>query len=399
MPIRIEKIRTNCTDQSSDLLATIRSSDGEDQIVFHRHSSVDGLDAFPPRPDAFVVLLLMHAMKTRQDIWVDSPMDPNLLFHLRREIQVVLKLCFPELELVKIEAPTRTLSDAVVPKEYVATGFSGGVDSMQLIHRKLHDESLPSDYVVNMLMHHNVGSVAKPEQYLVNYRHTAQFAADFDLAIAGASYEAGRFFDGYSFLETHTLRTVAATLSLSPIYKRYLFASGTDLKVGLRIFPTRVIDAGNPFLLPLLETLECQFLQFGAECTRLEKMLEILGNQKLLPHVNLCARVSHDNSIFLNCARCFKCFPFLLIAEAVGRLEDLGVNFDLSSFYQHKSRCFTNFFIDALGPKKQQTNRQVAWFLRNHSPALHPWGIRALLQVVPDPISESHVDDLLSKIA
>ena len=395
MVIKIGNLRQESDGDIVNLSAQISSNDGNRDMVFRRYSNVAGLVEAEPRPDAFLMMILLHAMKTGQNIWIEDPVDPLLLFELRGDVQNLLKLTFSELVRIKIEAEAREPHEIIQPLEHVATGFSGGVDSMQLIHRKQNDESLPNDYQVTMLMHHDVGSVTQRDQYLVNLEHSKQFANDFGLAFAGASCETTPYYKGFSFLETHCLRTTAATLSLWPLFRRYLFASGTDMQAGLPSLPTRVLDAANPMLLPLLKTKENDFKEYGSGFCRLEKMLEVLANDSLRSQINVCARVSHDNSVRLNCGRCFKCFPFLLVAEAVGRLDQLDRNFDLHSYQHHKPRCFANFFTLALGPKKSQTNRQVARFLRIHAKSVFPISIRALLRVVPDPISDFEVDELL----
>lgn len=399
MTIRIHRIQHVQRDDRCDLSAEIMTSDFRGTFAFERTSTVAGLSSSDPRPDAFLVMLLMHGMKTQQDIWIEDPVDGKLLFHLRGSVQVLLRLCFPELAPIGIEAESRNQPETKSAPTHIATGFSGGIDSMQLIHRKHGDHQLPSEYGVTMLMHHGVGSVTQENQYQINFQHTQKFAEEYELELAGARFQASPFFEGYSFLETHTLRTVAATLSLAPIFKHYLFASGTDLQVGVPSMPSRTLDAANPILLPLLATRENFFSQFGGEHTRLEKILEVLGNAELAPRINVCARVSHDNSRVLNCGRCFKCFPVLLVAEAIGKIDMLRANFDLDSFRHNKSRCYLNFFNAAFGPRKMQTNRQVAWFISNYASTRFPATIRSLMRLVPDPISKSSVDNLLRELS
>ena len=396
MALRISNLRQESHQDRSDLIAAISSRDGDTDVRFQRFSSVEGLESVQPRPDCFLILLLMHAMKTKQDILVEDPVDPHLLFHARGSLQTVLKLCFPELQTVNVEADPRDLRDAITTSDHVATGFSGGVDSMQLINRKIGDPQLPDDYSVSMLMHHKVGSVMRDSLYETNVEHAKRFSGEYGLELAGASCDTAKFFSDYSFLESHSMRTTAATLSLSPVYHRYLFASGTDLQVGLKAMPCRVIDALNPILLPMLRTRENEFSQFGGDSTRLEKMLEVLANHSLTGKINLCVRGSHDNTIFLNCGRCYKCFSFLLVAEAVGRLGLLSKNFDLDAYRNHRARAFTNFFVRSIGPKSMETNRQVAWFLRNHGSSKIPMIARMLLQLVPPPNATSVVGELLT---
>ena len=110
-------------------------------------------------------------------------------------------------------------------------------------------------------------------------------------------------------------------------------------------------------------------------------------NDTLLPGINLCARMDHDNSMKLNCGRCFKCFPFLLVAEATGKLPYLSGNFDIDSFQRFKARSYFNFFYDAIGPKKQENNRQVAEFRRN-IPGISPAWLDLLMHLVPPPRSK-----------
>ena len=114
-------------------------------MVFRRYNNVAGLVEAEPRPDAFLMMILLHAMKTGQNIWIEDPVDPLLVFELRGDVQNLRKLTFSELDSIKIEAEAREPHEIVQPLEHVATGLSGGLESMQLIHRKQNDESLPND--------------------------------------------------------------------------------------------------------------------------------------------------------------------------------------------------------------------------------------------------------------
>ena len=268
---------------------------------------------------------------------------------------------------------------------------------MQLINRKIGDPQLPDDYSVSMLMHHKVGSVMRDSLYETNVEHAKRFS-EYGLELAGASCDTAKFFSDYSFLESHSMRTTAATLSLSPVYHRYLFASGTDLQVGLKAMPCRVIDALNPILLPMLRTRENEFSQFGGDSTRLEKMLEVLANHSLTGKINLCVRGSHDNTIFLNCGRCYKCFSFLLVAEAVGRLGLLSKNFDLDAYRDHRARAFTNFFRTIHRSKIHGNKSAGGVVSRNHGSSKIPMIARMLLHLVPPPNATSVVGELLTPL-
>ncbi len=68
MTIRIHRLQHVQQDSRCDLSAEIVTNDFREAFVFERISTVDGLSLADPRPDAFLVMLLMHAMKTRQDI-------------------------------------------------------------------------------------------------------------------------------------------------------------------------------------------------------------------------------------------------------------------------------------------------------------------------------------------
>ncbi|MDC0295655.1 hypothetical protein OAL35_02255, partial [bacterium] len=318
MAIRIENLRQETGNRYSDLIADVTYSGGVRTVAFRRYGAISELNQAEPFGEPFLVMLLMHAMKSGDDLILDGEIDPLLLYELQVTIQSVLCLQFSELKKVSIRAERRPNHPGRKEGAHVATGFSGGIDSMQLLDCALFKDELPEELRVSMLMHHNVGSVARNSQFDVNRSHAERCADELGLSFAGASCDVSPFYEGFTFLESHTMRTVAASMSLSPICKRYVYASGTELQVGLPNMCTRVIDAANPVLLPLLSTAQQSFKQFGAECTRLDKILQVMENETLVSKINVCARVSHDNSSLLNCGRCFKCFPVLLVAEALG---------------------------------------------------------------------------------
>ncbi|MDA7907076.1 hypothetical protein N9B79_00770 [bacterium] len=387
MTIKIENVRQRIANGGSDLSADVVTNGQRETVTFSRYSTDMDMEACVASGEPFLVMLLMHAMKCGQDLEFDGPVDARLLHELRGTIQLVLRAKFPALRTIAIRAHSRPLIDAVDQSSHIATGFSGGIDSMQLLSRSLIRKDLPAELSVTMLMHHDVGSVVQREQAVVNRDHAQSWAERLGLAFAGASCDMGRYYEGFQFVESHTLRTVAACLSLAPLFRRYLFASGTDTAAAMRDISSRTIDSANLILLPLLSTATTDLRQFGGECTRIHKMLQVLDCESLLPGINLCARVNHDNAGKLNCGRCFKCFPLLLVAESLGKLNQLSPTFDLASFEKHKTRSYCNFFIHALGPRQSQINRQVAELLR-HESKLQPSLANLLLKLIPGPASE-----------
>ena len=199
MVIKIENLRQAIRDEESHLIADITSDGIKQAVTFTRYSTDPSLAECRPCGEPFLVMMLMHAMKHGEDLAIDGEVDPVLLHELQGTVQQVLRLQFKELQQITIHASSRKHHEPARRAEHVATGFSGGVDSMQLLDRGIFRRDIPKDLCVTLLMHHDVGSVAQRKQHEVNKVHARTWADKLGISFAGASCDMSEFLHGFFF--------------------------------------------------------------------------------------------------------------------------------------------------------------------------------------------------------
>ena len=206
---------------------------------------------------------------------------------------------------------------------------------------------------------------------------------------AGANCDVEDYYSGL-FAVSH-LRNVAAALSIA--LHDYLYCSSMDPHVGESTNPSHSItlrDTCFPF-----NTKQNRFHSFGSEHPRIEKISQVMANLNLAMGLNVCARPNHDNSRFINCGRCYKCFPVLLAISEFGDLKSYKEHFDLDSFQKLYVRCMLNMFWRGSRHQGNQFVRHTFRMLR-HSKLHQPWWVRFLSKFVPEPLVKSDLNRLRS---
>lgn len=383
MPIRILDVQQKVDGQFNELSATVCHGGTRTDISFSRFGSDPAVLESQPSFDPFLPLLLLPAMKRGEAIEVEGEVDSLLLYRCQTELQDVAISHVAGLKRIEVSASPRhsTLSSAA---SHVATGFSGGVDSMHLLNASLFEKSLPEVMRVSMIVHNEIGSVKHAQQYENNLTHTQYWAERLGITWASVRCNVEELYDGLSFAKTHHFRNAAAALSLSHLHRSYLYCSSLDTVTSSMIKNATNLNCVEGQLLPLFETSSNRFYSFGSNATRIEKIKAVLTNADLLEGLNVCARPHHDNAKYLNCGRCFKCFPFLIVVKGFGQLDHLSHSFDLNAFNRLQGRCMLNLFWRGMRSEGNQFVRHTFNYLRQ-SKAIAPWWAKLLTYLVPPP--------------
>lgn len=395
MAVVISNLRQDSVDGNFDLLADITFNGKKKTAVFTRFGNAPRLFDAQPTLEPFAVMMLAPSMLAGEPLVIEGEIDSHLLFQLNGIIQDILKAVVPKMSKVSVDATahrvqemtlganaTRTTIDAAVgPKNELpaATGFSGGIDSSYVLSRCFFKRDVPKSMHIGLLMHHNVGAFTSQQHYQQSLRQISHWADKHSLPLVGARCDMSPWYQGMTFLQTHTMRNVAAALSLGHLFSGFLYASGYGIK-SILSQKLKGIDSLSTSLLPLLQVRHNYFRLFGSEYTRSEKSIRVISDDLINGSLNVCCRLSPNDHRFLNCGTCIKCSSVIMIAEVLGKSSRLEKNFNLKAFDDDRNRCLLNLIYSTFRPGGNALNRVlIRYLLHNGYP--FPAGIRLMLKI------------------
>jgi hypothetical protein len=395
MAVVISNLRQDLVDGNFDLVADITFAGRKETAVFSRFGNAPQLLSARPTLDPFAIMMLVPSMLAGERLVIEGEIDAHLLFQMNGIVQDILKAVIPRMSKVSIDAAphqdiaiTRGANVAGATMDGVAgstnelptaTGFSGGIDSSYVMSRCFFKRDVPTSMQVGLLMHHNVGAFTSEQHYERSLKQVSHWADKHGLPLVGARCDMSPWFQGTSFLQTHTLRNVAAALSLGHLFSGFLYASGYGIESVLKE-NRKDIDSLNTVLLPLLQVRHNYFRLFGSECMRTEKTVRVLSDDLINGSLNVCCRLRRDDCQFLNCGTCIKCSRVIMVAEAMGKTERLEESFDMKAFHGQRNRCMFNFLYSTFRPGGNQSNRVLVRYLLENG-FRFPSAIRPLLKM------------------
>ena len=164
MTIQVSELRQEAKEDSHDLIARVCFKGRTRDVVFSRFSSESQLFESEPSFDPFLILLLLPAMRVGEAIEIVGEVDVLFLYRVQTLIQDMLQDNVPNLQRVEIHAQARKRGLKQV-RSHVATGFSGGVDSMHLLDADIFRKCVPDEMRVSLLVHNGLGSVTDSGQF------------------------------------------------------------------------------------------------------------------------------------------------------------------------------------------------------------------------------------------
>ncbi|AIF45594.1 hypothetical protein [Virgibacillus sp. SK37] len=279
------------------------------------------------RGDAFLVGLLLLAMKNGWDIKINCPISERLYYTLTNYLIKALHLAMPHLKEISL-FPKELDSSRITQANGVGTGFSGGVDSFFTIYEHLH-LSCPESFRLTHFVYHNVGSHgdfggdATRALFQKRLELVKPFAEEVQLPLIEVDSNISDVLQ-MDYVPTHTIRNAAAILVLQGLFRYYYYSSGRQFK-DFELSPT--IGASYDILsLNMLSTESLDFFSAGSAFSRFEKTEAITNYEPTYRHLNVCT------SDAANCSVCPKCLRTQLSLETTGKLEEYKDVFDLSKY-------------------------------------------------------------------
>ena len=295
----------------------------------------DAAEYLSAQSDAAVLGLLVPAMEAGEPLHAEGRVSRRLLTALNEAYQAMLLPVMPHLKVVRVTAANLTDEPAEGAQE-VATGYSGGVDSFMTLLRPRAGHERP----VTLLIHNNVGAHGSGDRGDAVFRerlNRARHAAGrLGLPLVSVDSNLDRFYGRRSgFITTHSVRNVAAALTLQRKVAVYEYSSGHPRARQVVRAPGDIarIDEAS---LPLLATESFRTVPTGAEYTRLEKLLLVSGHPVTYELLDVCTQPRQTRGR-INCSACIKCLRAQFLFECAGRLEHYREVFDLRRWRSMRS--------------------------------------------------------------
>lgn len=276
------------------------------------------------RADALVVAMLFYAMAVGADIECEDPVSEDLLFNLN---YTLLPLMANIEDVEKIQIRAKSIAPLKSRKQYVGTGMSCGVDSLQTLH-EFGAYDVQEEFRLTHLTYFNVGAdrwYLKPEQSketLVKNiakvdeirKEKIEIAKNIALKKGlGFLYVNSNISDIYQgcFEESHIYRSCAAIMAVQNYFTRYYLSSTgcpyDDYQPKLRIDPGHY----EQMLLPCLSTGSLRYINSGKPYTRLEKTEQLQDDEIAQQYLNVCSEK-------IPCYQCRKDFRTIISMEVLG---------------------------------------------------------------------------------
>lgn len=340
------------------------------------------------RGDAFLVAMLLYAMKRGEDIHILAPISERLYYTLTKHFVEIIANMFPDYHRIQIIGDVTF--EPIENAGGVGTGFSCGIDSFCTVVEHT-SESCSPDYKLTHLTFFNVGASGDyggdhaRDLFHQRIKSVRPCADELNLPLVTLDSNINEIL-GMNFLPTHTYRNVAAVLAFQKLFKTYYYSSGYTLRqFELNHSSSAYYDV---YSLDMLSTNTTKFFSSGEIYSRVKKTDIVSTNPLSYKYLNVCVAAE------INCSRCYKCQRTLVTLDLLGKLDLYNNVFDLNDYHIHRSK----YFGRVLSERKNDAFQQEIYdaIKRDNFPI--PFG--AYLYCYPQTISQfgiRHCPDFIKK--
>ncbi len=308
--------------------------------------------------DAFLIGLLLLAMKHNEDIYIDGMISERLFYNLTNYLMKILTLLIPSLHTINIFPQGLNSHKIADNVQGVATGFSGGIDSFCTLIDNLN-KNTPASYRITHFILNNVGSHGEGgrELFQKRYQRLLSFAEEYSLPFVKIDSNLQEIL-AMNFQNTHTTRNISAILLLQKLFSKYFYASAHKYKdCIIRESPDGAVIDPAAIHLFSTETTEC--ISTGCQYSRVEKTIKVAEFEPSYRYLDVCV---HAVDRAENCSQCWKCARTLLTLEILGK-EKLYKNvFDLEKYYHIRSE-----YIESLKHNPSPLAQEVIELAKAHN--------------------------------
>ena len=305
--------------------------------------------------DAFVISMVLRAIKTQQDIIVDAPMSEKLYYNLNDSVLYAINKAFEKRNHKKKNITGSELHKPIIickktanydfKPSGVGTGCSLGVDSFTVLVHHFFNGDIPHSYKISHLTLFNAGAYGSIEEgasksFYKELERTKRFAETIGLPLVWVDSNIRSFYPEHSFDWNHTYLNMSIVLSMQKLWKKYLYAS--SFAVDSLKFNFTINSSYEPFLLPNISTESTELIQASMDMRRSDKVAYIANNEIVRKNLHVCWKELQANSKwfkgeipqndFLNCGHCKKCLRTMLQLDILGLLKQYEGIFDTSEW-------------------------------------------------------------------
>lgn len=281
------------------------------------------------RSDAFVVALLPTAMRGGHAIECETPMSERLHYQLMNYLMPTLCAAGDLYHPVTISAPLST--EPVSGKGGVATGFSGGVDSLYTIMTHGPD----SEYPLTHLALFNVGVFEGPgyrEEFQTSCRNARPFAEEMGLELIGLDSNISEVLPE-RYLDVVTFRLATGALALQNLLSVYLISA--SYSTGSFFIDLHSCESYELLTISSMQTESMATYYAGGAKKRVEKIRAISAWEPAHRWLHFCI-YGHVGE--KNCGRCKKCSRDMTTLYALGTLDNFEAVIDVPAYKRTRAR-------------------------------------------------------------
>ncbi len=287
--------------------------------------------------DAFLVGLLLLAMKNGEDIELKAPVSERLYYTINYYLINAFHLANPSLKKIRINAKELNSKDFNIAGS-VGTGLSCGIDSFAVICDHLNvEEQYKIDHFtfMNAGSHGDYGGEFARELFRDRYKMVKMCADECNTDIIAIDTNINEVLM-MEHVYTHTIRDAACILTLQKLFKYYYYASGYrfdyyDLNM------EKCQGSYDILSLRMLSTESISFFSAASQYTRFERTEMIADYELTHRYLNVCV-VSSSTGVVRNCSVCPKCLRTELSLDLLGKLYCYDKVFDISEYKRKKDK-------------------------------------------------------------
>ena len=302
------------------------------------------------RLDAFVTAWLPRAMRERADLVCEGPVSRRLLYQINHYLTPVLARNVGMYHAVSVIA--KPAADGLPCEGAVATGWTGGVDSMFTLRNALDPEE-PGKRLTHLLIANNGALESDHNEALLRHlvkRAENGIARETGLKVAGVSSNLDALLPE-PYLAVAGFRLPAAVLVLQKLVSVFYHSSAYEYEKFSFVGENSAYY--EMFLLPNLSTENTVFYSAGGATPRIEKLRILSGYPPALKYLHPCIYTAGEN-----CCRCGKCIRTETALYALGTLDRFGGVFDLDAFEKNR-----DWYVANVIAKKNSQHYGEAWAL------------------------------------
>ena len=313
--------------------------------------------------DAFVVPMILRAVKTHQDIHVESGMSERLFHNLNESVFHALCKAYEKKSGVKHEDTVKIHCENLISKSYennnaVGTGCSLGVDSFAVIKQYFIDNDCPLSYKITHLTLFNAGAFGSRDvegarkSFYKECGRIKNFADQLNLPFVWVDSNARSFFPELNFNWSVAYLNMGIVLSMQKLWRKYLYASGYP--VDYFKFDIDHSATYEPFLIPMLSSESTELVLSSLNMRRSDKVAFIADDKIVQENLYVCLKeqiLNNPNSPnkyhgkYLNCGQCKKCHRTMLQLEILGKQELYKNIFDYGKWAEERERYITEVVV------------------------------------------------------